>query len=122
MVSGAAVGFNNPPLPFPLPVGIGFTAPDTYNFGIVGQYLVSYTFAAATANTTLALLLNGVEVPGSRFTSLLANVPVTGQALVVVGAVPATLTLVNVGVGSAVSQPGVQMGTVSASLTVVKLI
>lgn len=119
--SGSTVDFNNPPVPFPLPVGIGFTAPDTYNFGVAGLYSVSYFFAPLTANSTFALFLDGTEVPGSRYTNLSASDGVLGNVLVPVTAVPATLTLNNVGMGNATSQAGSLAGTVSASLSVTRL-
>lgn len=94
--AGSPVPFNQPEVN--LTSGMSFNAPSTINITLAGRYSVNYTIVAQEAVSTLALFLNGVEIPGTRYASDMAPASIVStMAFAVTQAqLPAALTLVNV--------------------------
>ncbi len=75
-----------------------FVGPSTMYLTLPGIYRIDYTFLAKCAGTTLALFQNGVEIPGSRYTSQIAPDSVKGFVFFLVedASTPIAITLRNV--------------------------
>ena len=123
VAAGADVQFNQTPIPATLPTGISFTTPSTINITSVGIYEIEYYAITEAANITLALIKNGVEVIGTRYTDTAPTGNLKGQALISVEAadVPVALTLRNVNTTVAQINQGALANTVSASISVKKI-
>ncbi len=119
---GASVQFNQQPLPAVLPVDIAFVAPSQIVITTPGIYEFSFYALPWNSDITLALYIDGVEAPLTRYTTVTSAGVVYGQALINVALVPAVITLVNVDSSfSATLADGERPNTVNASLMVSKL-
>ncbi len=120
----APVVFNTAAQPAVLPDAFSVIPPSTVTINERGQYLVWFTALPGNSNVTLALFLDGVEVPGSRFVGLTSAGSLNGFALITVAKadVPADLQLRNVDpVNNATIQAGPLADTLSVALTILKL-
>ena len=89
-----AIAFDQLPLPGSSVVGMTLIDDETVQLTAVGLYRVDYRFDPYGINTTLALFLDGAELPGSRFTVGEAPVPISGMVLFELsGEVPVLLQL-----------------------------
>ena len=98
-----------------------FIAPDSIQLTLPGTYRVDYLLIPTQVYTTLALFLNGTEIPGSRYTTNVPPSPVDGTVIFTLeaGDVPAVLTLRNVDpMNSATLVVGQLPNTVNASLLI----
>ena len=77
----AAIKFDQPPVPGAAVPGMVLVGDDTVKICAKGLYRVDYSFTPYSVNTTLAVFLDGVEIPGSRYTS--EDAPVAIHASVV---------------------------------------
>ena len=79
---GGAVQFNQTPLPAVLPADIGFVSPSTIVINSVGVYEISFYALPQVSNVTLAIFIDGVEAPLTRYTSTTSAGHVFGQTLI----------------------------------------
>ncbi len=119
---GNPAQFNQTPLPAALPVDIGFNAPSQLIINAPGVYEITYYALSQIANTSLAVFIDGIEAPLTRYTSTDSAGHVYGQTLINVVLVPAVVTLVNVDpMQNAAIENGSLPNTVSLSLLISKL-
>ena len=116
----SAVSFNQPPV---LSRDIYFTPTSELTVTEAGVYSITIYALNNTANTTLALFMNNVEIDGSRFTAVNENAGLNGKFLLVINSrdLPAVLTVKNVDDEPAVIESGKLNSVVNASLLITKI-
>jgi len=94
---GNAVTFDQACVPNGTVNGMTFLAPSSVQLTLPGHYIIHYIFNTTAVNMTLALFLDNVEIPGSRYSSSNTSLAINGQvSFVITSGLPALLTLQNV--------------------------
>ena len=119
---GGAVRFNQVPLPAVLPTDIGFISPSQIVVNTAGIYEIVFYALPENNNVTLAVYIDGVEAPLSRYTTFTSAGMVYGQVLLNVALVPAVITIVNTDPAAVARLADGSLGnTINASVMISKL-
>jgi len=119
IAAGAAFTFNNPAVPL-IGDGLLYTTGQTFiTITEPGVYQFEYLLAQGTSVGTVALFLNGVEIPGSRYAiNGLGDDFGLGIFVVKCDDVAGMISLVNVGAAPLTFNPGGLANTVNISLLI----
>ena len=117
---GMAVAFNQMPMPSPLPDDYTFEAPDTVCMNTAGVYAVFMYAQLCNGNMTLALTLDGGEVPGSRYFAMSSAGNFNGFTLVRV-TTPGSLQLVNVSKEDVHIASGMLADSITVSMMIMRI-